>query len=422
MLKLWMERQLRPEPEAPPVAFVRPYVVILLLLLAAGTVQADVSIHCLFVGQADATLIVSSSGQTLLFDGGSNGDGEDVILPYMASLGLTTLDYMSCSHYHADHIGGLDEVYNTIGVVEAVIDRGWSYTTQTYSGYAATVAAKRQSAYDGQVIDLGDGVTATVVALNGNGQMTPPYDSSSRENEYCISLLVECGDFAFFVAGDLTGGHLGYGDIETSVGAEVGDIEVYRVSHHGSASSSNAAFMAATTPEVSVISCPTSSAYGHPHQDALDRIAAVDSYVYQTAQGSSATYPAGMRTIVNGHVVITTDGIGEYYVDGVMWETDEGSTAVPLAPALVMLGNYPNPFNPATEVRFELDTGGPVRLSIHDLAGHTLRETAWQAAPGAQGWLWNGRDDAGRELPSGVYLYRVITREGTGAGRMTLAR
>ncbi|MBC8424509.1 T9SS type A sorting domain-containing protein [bacterium] len=401
---------------------VRPYLIVALLLLATSAVQADVTIHCLFVGQADATLVVSSSGQSLLFDGGANHDGEDIIVPYMTSLGMTTLDYMSCSHYHADHIGGLDEVYNSFGVAEAVIDRGWSYTTLTYGTYAATVASKRQAAVDGQVIDLGDGVTATVVALNGNGQMSPPYDNSSRENEYCMALLVECGDFAFFVAGDLTGGLLGYGDIETSVGPEVGDIEVYRVSHHGSGSSSNAAFMAATTPEVSVISCPVSSSYGHPHQDALDRLAAVDSYVYQTAQGSSATYPAGMRTIVNGHVVITSDGVGEYYVNGVMWETDEGSTTVPVVPALVMRVNYPNPFNPATEVRFELDTGGPVRLSIHDLAGRTLRETAWQAAPGTQGWLWNGRDGAGRELPSGVYLYRVVTREGEGSGRMTLAR
>jgi len=395
---------------------------ILLLLLAANSLQADVTIHCLAVGQADATLVVSSSGQTLLFDGGSNSDGDDIIVPYLSSLGIATLDYMSCSHYHADHVGGLDEVYDAVGVSQAVYDRGWSYTTLTYNSYAATVAPKRQTATDGQVIDLGDGVTATVVALNGNGQMSPPYDTSSRENEYSLALLIECGDFAFFVAGDLTGGNLGYGDIETSVGPEVGDIEVYRVSHHGSNSSSNTAFMAATTPEVSIISVPDNSPYGHPHQDTLNRLAAVGSYVYQTAQGSTATYPGGMRTIVNGHIVITTDGIGEYFVNGVEWETDEGDTAVPPAALLAVHGNYPNPFNPSTEVRFELPGGGPVRLSIHDLAGRVLSETTWEAAPGPQGWRWNGRDGEGRELPSGVYLYRVVTRDGSGAGRMTLAR
>ncbi len=393
-----------------------------LLLLSPAVAAADVSIHCLFVGQADATLIVSSSGQTLLFDGGSNSDGDDVILPYMASLGITSLDYIATSHYHADHCGGLDEVYDELGVTQAVYDRGWSYTTATYSSYAATVAPHRQTATKGQVIDLGDGVTATVIALNGNGEISPPYDDSSEENEYSMALLVECGDFAFFVAGDLTGGYGSYDDIETSIGPEVGDIEVYRVSHHGSFSSSNTAFMAATTPEVSIISLPVSSPYGHPHQDALDRINAVGSYVYQTAQGSTALYPAGMRTIVNGHIVVTSDGAGEYYVNGTMWETDEGPTAAPMLPALAMHGNYPNPFNPATTIRFELVDGGPVRLTVLDLAGRILRADGWQASPGTQGWHWDGRDAAGRAQASGVYMYRIVTREGIGNGRMTLAR
>jgi len=406
------------------VAVARPHIVpiTLLLLLAATSLQADVTIHCLAVGQADATLIVSSSGQTLLFDGGSNGDGDDIIVPYLTGLGITTLDYMAASHFHADHVGGLDEVYNAVGVSQAVYDRGWSYTTQTYNSYAAAVASKRQTATDGQVIDLGDGVTATVIALNGNGTLPAPFTDTDEENAYCLALLVECGDFDFFVAGDLTGGYSSEEDVETSIAAEVGEIEVYRVSHHGSYTSSNTTFMAATLPEVSIISVPDDSPYGHPHQDTLDRLAAVGSYVYQTAQGSLATYPPGMRTIVNGHIVITSDGVGEYYVNGVMWETDEGGTAVPLAGALVLHGNYPNPFNPATEVRFASPDGGPVRLSIHDLAGRVLRESAWDAAPGEQGWRWNGRDGNEREMPSGVYLYRVVTHGGTGSGLMTLAR
>lgn len=406
------------------MAVIRPAAVLAFLItfLPASGLQADVTIHCLSVGQADATLIVSSSGQTLLFDGGSNGDGEDIIVPYMANLGITTLDYMAASHYHADHVGGLDEVYEAVGVTQGVYDRGWSYTTLTYNDYADAVASMRTTAVDGQIIDLGDGVTATVVAVNGNGQLSSPYTSSSKENDYCLALLVECGDFDFFVAGDLTGGLLGYSDIESSVGLEVGDLEVYRVNHHGSGSSSNTNFMAATTPEVSIISCPVSSSYGHPHQEALDRIAAVNSYVYQAAQGSDATYTADMRTIVNGHIVVTSDGVGEYYVNGTMWDMDELGTAVPLAPVLALHGNYPNPFNPSTEVRFDLPDGGPVRLSIHDLRGRTLREASWEAAPGAQAWRWNGRDRSGRELPSGVYLYRIVTRSGDGSGRMTLAR
>jgi beta-lactamase superfamily II metal-dependent hydrolase len=402
-----------------------------LIVLLALPACADVTIHCLYVGQADATLIQSSSGQTLLFDGGDNSDGDDIIVPYLASLGITTLDYMASSHYHSDHIGGLDEVYAAVGVSQAVYDRGWNYSTAAYTSYANTVASKRQTAVDGQVIDLGDGVTVTVIGVNGNGQVASPYDSDSHENEYCMALLVECGDFDFLVAGDLTGGYSSEADIETSVGAEVGDIEVYQVNHHGSYTSSNTAFLASITPEVGIVSVPVSSSYGHPAQEALDRLAVVGAYLYQTAQGSSNTYPAGMRTIVNTvsptsasaqHIVITSDGYGEYFVNGDQWTMDEPSVDVPAVASLRLLGNAPNPFNPSTEIRFETRAGGPVRLTIYDLAGRLLAQDVFEASPGLVTRRWEGRAEGGRPLSSGVYLYRVRTHEGSAAGRMTLAR
>ncbi len=400
----------------------RVWVTALLVSLSALPALAGVTIHCLFVGQADATLIVSSSGKTLLFDGGENGDGNSVIVPYLQSHGITTLDYMAASHYHEDHIGGLDEVYNAVGVAQAVYDRGWTYTTATYTSYANAVAAKRHTAVDGQVIDLGDGVTATVIALNGNGTLPSPFTSSTQENAYCMALLIQSGDFDFLVAGDLTGGYSSEQDVETSVGLEAGDIEVLHVNHHGSFTSSNTSFLNSTTPEVAIISVPTSSSYGHPSQDALNRLSAAGAYVYQTAQGSTSTYPAGMRTIANGHIVVATTGFVTYTVNGTIWDMDEQGTPVPDAPLLLAVDNYPNPFNPATTIRFAVAEPGAVRLTVHDLAGRAIWSRDWNAPTGAQTVLWEGRDAAGAALPSGVYLYRVESRSGSGGGRMTLVR
>jgi beta-lactamase superfamily II metal-dependent hydrolase len=384
---------------------------------------ADVTIHCLAVGQADATLIVSPSGQTLLFDGGDNGDGDDIVIPYLQSLGISTLTYMAASHYHSDHIGGLDEVYDVIGVSGAVYDRGWSYYTGAYDDYAAAVAPHRTTIYDGQVIDMGGGVTVTCLGLNGNGTESAPFTNTGEENEYGVVLLVEYGDFDFLVAGDLTGGYGSYGDVETSIGPEAGDIEVYHVNHHGSYSSSNTSMLNDITPQVSIISVPDDSPYGHPHQDTLDRLNAVGSYIYQTAQGSSSTYPSNMRTVVNGHVVINSDGNGEFYVDGDLWEMDEpGTSAVPSADAFTLLGNVPNPFNPATEILFATRRGGPVSLSIYDLGGRRLLQKSGSFAPGRQSFRWNGLDDGGRNVPSGIYLYTVTSRDGADSGRMMLTK
>jgi beta-lactamase superfamily II metal-dependent hydrolase len=393
----------------------------LLPLLLAATAMAGVTIHCLDVGQGDATLVISSSGRTLLFDGGDNGKGLGTIVPYLASLGIGPVDYMVASHYHADHIGGLDEVYQARGVNEAVYDRGWSYTTATYSSYAATVAPKRHTITDGQVIDLGDGVTATCYAVNGNGVLSPPFDD--EENDYCVTLLVECGDFDFVQAGDLSGiNNSTYRDIESSVGPELGDLEVYQVNHHGSYTSSNANFLNATHPEVAIISVGNNS-YGHPHQQTLDRLVAYGAYVYQTEPGSGGTLPAADLTVVNGHIVISTDGYGEYTVNGDVWSMDEPDLSpVPEAPAFTLLGNHPNPFNPATSISFATVRGGPASLTIYDLTGRRVFDREFVAVVGLQALTWRGTTTAGDPVPSGIYLYRLVTCDGTGSGRMTLVK
>jgi len=88
-----------------------------------------------------------------------------------------------------------------------------------------------------------------------------------------------------------------------------------------------------------------------------------------------------------------------------------------------LLGNAPNPFNPATTIRFELSRPGDVALAIFDARGRSVRRIESPARPaGAQSIVWDGRDATGRTLPSGVYLYEVRSSGWTGRGRMTLAK
>ena len=404
--------------------FVLAALVLGLFLPGAAPAAGTLTITILDVGQGDATLVESPSGQTLLFDGGYNGKGNSVILPFLAAEGITSLDYMVASHYHADHIGGLDEVAEQIPVGTAY-DRGWSYTTLTYNDYANAVYGIRQTLTAGQVIDLGEGVTVTCVALNGNGQESSPFDESSLENEYDVCLVVRYGGFDFFQAGDLTGNpDSGYDDIETSVAPLVGDVDVYQVNHHGSYSSSIPFFLQTVQAEVAVISVGNNS-YGHPHQSVLDRLAQYGSFVYQTETGSGGTLPAQDLRVVGGHVTITTDGVSTYTVDGDSWQIDEtGPSPAAVAPvaALRLLGNFPNPFNPATVIRFETLQPGPGRLEIFDLAGRRVRRLGFAARAGINAIDWRGRSDAGAVLPGGVYLYTVTTGDGMGSGRMVLLK
>ncbi len=73
-----------------------------------------------------------------------------------------------------------------------------------------------------------------------------------------------------------------------------------------------------------------------------------------------------------------------------------------------LLANVPNPFNPMTEVRFELAASGPVRLMVFDLSGRRVRTLADETmGAGFHTRLWQGRDDAGRTVPSGAYYVRL---------------
>ncbi|OQY25907.1 MAG: hypothetical protein B6244_14615 [Candidatus Cloacimonetes bacterium 4572_55] len=86
--------------------------------------------------------------------------------------------------------------------------------------------------------------------------------------------------------------------------------------------------------------------------------------------------------------------------------------------------NYPNPFNPATTIRFFLSETTPVQLSIYNINGQLVNRllagTIYEA--GSHSVTWNGVDNKGNPVVSGVYLYRLKTNRGIQTRRMTLLR
>jgi hypothetical protein len=86
-------------------------------------------------------------------------------------------------------------------------------------------------------------------------------------------------------------------------------------------------------------------------------------------------------------------------------------------------GNWPNPFNPRTQIEFTLGARTPVRLDVFDVQGRlvrTLLEGVRDAGP--MNVVWDGLDARGRALPSGVYLARLVTDDIVLSQRMTLLK
>jgi len=293
-------------------------VVRLILLLAGLATAGRLQIHCLNVGQGDGTLIVSPTGRRVLIDAGYDSLGVKKVLPWLDSLGIHALDWVVATHYHGDHIGGLDEVIADLGrdsVKQSVLDRGWSYSTSFYDDYVRAAGSKRRTITEGLSLDLGGGAVLTCVGLNGNHRLSQPFtDPPWSENDMSVAMRVSYGRFDFSISGDLSGESTEYyRDIESSVAPEIGPVEVLRVNHHGSAYSSNPFFLATLDPLVSVVSCGEND-YGHPDPGTMSRLRAC-SQVYQTADSRGRP--------VDGDVIITTDG-ESFVVEGDTYECKVG--------------------------------------------------------------------------------------------------
>jgi hypothetical protein len=86
-------------------------------------------------------------------------------------------------------------------------------------------------------------------------------------------------------------------------------------------------------------------------------------------------------------------------------------------------GNYPNPFNAGTTIRFTVPEKQTVAVRIYDLRGRLIREfPKFLYYPGANLVYWDGRDNYGRAVASGVYIYRVSTRDFQAERKMVLLK
>ncbi|RKX23786.1 MAG: hypothetical protein DRP45_09665, partial [Candidatus Zixiibacteriota bacterium] len=100
---------------------------------------------------------------------------------------------------------------------------------------------------------------------------------------------------------------------------------------------------------------------------------------------------------------------------------DEGTQNTPSTFSLNQ--NYPNPFNPSTTISFSLPGSGEISLVVYNMLGQQVRELlSGQFQAGTHSVEWDGSDDTGRQVASGVYFYRLNTEENCHSRKMVLLR
>ena len=273
-------------------------------LVAATLSGSDGKLHVYFfdVGQGDSTLLVTPRGRRILVDGGPDIGGATRALAGPLAPWQRRLDLVALTHLDADHSRGLLKVLETYRV-ERVLVGAEDPDNPLYPQWQRTVElgehkVTRLSA--GQTLTLEAGLTLEVLHPPAVPLRGPVWDSNNNS----LTLRLVYGDLSFLLAGDIEQEAERYLIRRARAGENRQEIreppelasQVLKVAHHGSKSSTTAAFLEAVNPRWVVISAGADNPYGHPHPSVVARL--------EAAVGKDAIY----QTALQGTIAFSTDG------------------------------------------------------------------------------------------------------------------
>ncbi len=267
--------------------------ILICLFILAFAVKSSASqkdgllkIYFLDVGQGDAIFIEAPNGNQVLIDGGS---GNKVLseLSKVMSFYDKDIDVVVASHPHSDHIGGLIEVLSRFDVYH-IVEAFEKYDSSQYSAWVEAVTnehANRIEALVGKEINLGNDVILTILHPFETFQdrtLKNPHDAG-------VVAMLSYKDFQLLLTGDAES------PVERKIVQNFDiDIEVLKVGHHGSRTSTTQELISDFKPELAVIQVGEKNRYNHPSPEVIQRL-----------ENNGIKY---YRSDIDGMVKLITDG------------------------------------------------------------------------------------------------------------------
>ena len=262
-------------------------------LIAYMSAPADsyaLRLTVLDVGQGLA-VVLEAPDQVLVYDAGPAygsrfNAGAGVIAPYLRSRGHTQIDQLVVSHEDMDHAGGLPGLMDAMPAGELILG----------PGLGEILIADTYLPTDSRVCEAGQTWSWPLGDSNGASQdvyfemLAPDSYSSLTEqpegNNYSCVLLIRWRDQLILLPGDIER------DIEAGLLADqlLPEVDILLAPHHGSKTSSTAAFVAALSPRHVVFSAGYRHQFGHPHRDVSGRYHSVGSRLWNTAEQGGLSF------------------------------------------------------------------------------------------------------------------------------------
>lgn len=234
-------------------------------------------VHFIDVSQGDSSLILTGN-QAILIDGGRNAD-EELVVEFIREQGVSTIDLIIATHPHEDHIGGLDAVMDNFQT-DKILMPDVPHNTITYEDVITSANNNNvEIVYpdDKTLYEFKSGLSLKL--------LNPPssFESNNLNNDSVVC-LVEIGDTTILYTGDMEK------ELEQALMPQFTKVDILKVGHHGSHSSTTEDFINRTNPSIAIISCGLDNKYSHPHIETLDKLNSRNIEIRRTDYEGTITF------------------------------------------------------------------------------------------------------------------------------------
>ena len=250
-------------------------------------------INVLDVGQGDAIAIRTPRGRWILVDAGPRTStfdaGRNIVVPFLRRNGARAVTLVAVTHGDADHLGGVPAVLRSFES-EMVVESGQPLASGLYGEFHAAIEA---GGADWRAARAGDTIVVDSVVL---AVLHPTSDWVARQfepNENSVVIHLSYGCLDVLLTGDA--GHV----VERALLDIVGEVDVLKVGHHGSAGSTSAEWLEKLRPRAAVVSVGRNR-YGQPAPEVLELLQDRGVPVWRTDRGGTVTVRSDGRYLSVG--------------------------------------------------------------------------------------------------------------------------
>ncbi len=236
--------------------------------------DSPLEIHFIDVGQGDAAYIRFKNRNYLIDTGGSKFGtfdiSKNITLAYLEKLGVKSLDGLFISHFHEDHAQGLALILDNLRVENVFI----SYEDKENILYQELLKRRVNPILlrKGQKVKLDNDLD-----LYALSPLSPDYTSGTNENNMSLVFNLTFKGKNILFTGDVEG------EVEAYLSkSPLEEIDLIKIPHHGSGTSSIEEFILKIRPHIGIISVGRNNSYGHPNREVLSRYEGIGTRIYRT--------------------------------------------------------------------------------------------------------------------------------------------